>query len=83
MTPNRLAWIMQVKNTAWLAVYYIEAFDSVFNRKPSNMELYRKIGPSYRLPNAFSPNNDGHNDVQTVSVWNLSIRLNLGVQSMG
>lgn len=43
--------------------YYIVAFDSVFNESPKSNIVCIENCPSYRLPNAFSPNNDGHNDV--------------------
>jgi gliding motility-associated-like protein len=43
--------------------FYIVAFDSVFNESPPSNIVCMKNCPDYRLPNAFSPNNDGHNDV--------------------
>lgn len=61
--PNRLSLDYASEEFGLAGCYYIVAFDSVFNESLKSNIVCVENCPSYRLPNAFSPNNDGHNDV--------------------
>ncbi|MCO6461491.1 MAG: gliding motility-associated C-terminal domain-containing protein [Saprospiraceae bacterium] len=77
--PDNLTFEYANEEFGLAGCYYVVAIDSVFNESPKSNVVCMENCPDYRLPSAFSPNNDGHNDVFTPYPYRFVTRVDFKV----